>query len=170
MTASTTDFLDKIIEPISLSGIDGIISAGGALLGLSASQLRSQQVILAMLVILVADGSSMAASYFNMKTSSNEDENITLELIGRSLLNLVSFIVFGGIPVLVYVLTSKITRATSTALVFLSIVMTLSILGIVQWQMTGQVRLTYTTPIVGSIAGLLSFFVAPYFEKLSSKL
>ena len=163
---TTTSFTDKIIEPVDLSGIEGIISDGGALLGLSASQLQSKKVVFAMLVILIADGSSMAASYFNMKTSSTED-GISWELVGLSLVNMVAFIAFGGIPVAVYIATLKIAGKTSTLLAFLSIVTTLAFLGVVQWQITGQLRLTYTTPLVGSLAGILAFFVAPHFEKIT---
>lgn len=166
-------FVDKLVEPMALSGVDGIISASAGLLGFTATNLYDTQVIISLLIMLISDGLSMSASYFNMKQVEPNDEEkeqnnqmIDGELIWRSLMNLVAFVVFGAIPIIVYMATiQSSSRKVSSGLAFVASLIGMSILGIIQFIIKGRPVFIYSTPTVGAIAGIIIFFIAPLIEK-----
>lgn len=167
-------FVDKLVEPIALSGVDGIISSSAGLLGFTSTNLYDTQVLVSLIIMLISDGCSMAASYFNMRQAEPHDDEkeekgaVDGELVWRSLMNLVAFVVFGAIPIVIYMLTLQYNRRVSAGLAFLASLIGMTVLGIIQWQIKGKPSFIYSTPSVGAIAGIVIFFLAPAIERAVS--
>lgn len=115
------------VEPIILSGTDGIITVFNLLIGLNAADINVDTITKVVMIAIVGDAISMTISYYNSKYTIYNDNNT---LVIESALNFLSFIIFGYLVVVLYILFKNI---------IISAIISSIILGIVKSYMIGNV-------------------------------
>lgn len=91
--------INHYLEPILLSGTDGIITVFNLLVGLSSANFNISNIVRIVIIAIFGDSLSMAISYYNSK---HNEENET-DRIKQSIANMIAFIVFGSICLFTYI-------------------------------------------------------------------
>lgn len=107
------------VEPIILSGTDGIITVFNLLIGLNAAEINIDTITKVVTIAIIGDAISMTISYYNSKYTISKDHN---KLIIESALNFLSFVVFGYLVVFLYTLFKNVIISAIISSIFLGII------------------------------------------------
>lgn len=141
------------IEPIVLSGTDGVITCFNLMIGLGAADFDKQMILIIVIIAIIGDSISMAISYFNsklMETSQILDWN----LIIHSLYNIIAFVFFGTLSLIIYL---YITEKPSIMNAYISIIIPLLLLGIVQMRYRNGNVSFIVTVILGMLGSVVAY-------------
>lgn len=153
-----------IIRSIIYGGIDGIITMFNIISGITGAKLKSKYIFILGLAVLISDGLSMGISDYlslkaDIKLKKNYEKNnlvINVEPIKNGLITLISFIIFGFIPIfLFFILNNKKNKYIP---LIISITISLFILGSLQSKFTNEKW--YYTGTKLSIFGIITSFVS----------
>ena len=144
----------KIIKPIILGSVDGVITSFVIIAGGIAGSVVKNSVLIIGLSSLFADGFSMGASEY---LSSRNDKSIQQSFVNGSLCFL-SFIIFGSIPLLTFFLANNFQFGVS----IISFLCSLFLITILQSYILGKLVYVFITEIfvIGSFVGSLAYLVA----------
>lgn len=140
------------IEPVILSGTDGIITVFNLLVGLNAAEFKKDLIFIIIFIAIVGDSISMAISYLNSKLKDTNDL-VTTQIVLESLYNIMSFVFFGTLCLLIYFM---ITNEPNVKNAYIAIIIPLLLLGLLQMKYRdGNVSF-----VVSLILGLLGSFLS----------
>ena len=167
--------LNNYFKNIIYGGIDGIITMFNIIAGIKGGGLKYYVILIVGVAALFSDAVSMGfSSYLSEKAhniflrknkrkniNENKDENEYL----HGLTTFISFIIFGSIPLITYLLTKNINN--SFMITVFSTVFSLFILGIFQSYYTEQkwYVASFSLIIYGLIAAFISYTIANKISK-----
>ena len=91
--------INQYLEPILLSGTDGIITVFNLLVGLTSANFTVFSIARIVIIAIIGDSLSMAISYYNSKHNETDEK----ERIYKSIANIIAFMFFGSICLLIYI-------------------------------------------------------------------
>lgn len=169
----------RYIKSIAYGGMDGIITTFAIVAGVAGASLSASIVLILGFANLIADGISMAAGdYLSTKDemSSHKNKGLFKKITRKRLLindkersplknaivTFISFIIFGFIPLLAYVLQSVGFKLDNVFLI--SIILTglaLILLGIFKCKITGKnwLKSVMETLLIGGIAAGAAYYI-----------
>ena len=167
----------KFLKSIVYGGLDGIITTFAVVAGVAGASLSSSIVLILGFANLIADGISMAVGDF--LSSKAEREYVHTKDLKSSkkaapfklgLTTFISFILFGFIPLMIYVLDSIFPAITINKFLF-SIILTaiaLFILGVFKARVTHKHWLYSGAEvlIIGGLAATAAFIVGKFLAGL----
>lgn len=140
----------KIIkEAILLSGTDGIITVFNLLVGLNVSQFNLESIFKIVVIAIIGDAISMGISYYNSKDGIDEISHE--DRIYGMFINMVAFIVFGGMCLLFFLM---IASKPSVPYAYISIIIPLIILSMFE---DSDIKMTF---ILGLLGSTITYFVS----------
>lgn len=165
--------LNNYFKNIIYGGIDGIITMFNIIAGIKGGGLKYYVILIVGVAALFSDAVSMGFSSFLSEKAHNiflkkkgrkqENENDNEYLHG--LTTFMSFIIFGSIPLITYLLTKNINN--SFMITVFSTVFSLFILGIFQSYYTQQIWYVASFSLIfyGLIAAFISYTIANKISK-----
>lgn len=145
----------SLVRAAILGGLDGVITSFAIVTGIVGGNLKNESVAIVGISSLLADGFSMGVSEY---LSSTSEKNITKDTKSRpiylGLVCFVSFVLFGSVPLIAFILTEKVAPTVAFASV------ALMILGASKTYFTNENLLfgLFQTLLLGCFAGGVAFF------------
>lgn len=149
-----TKHLKIILRPLILGSIDGIITSFVIISGGIAGEVTKKSILIIGFSSLFADAFSMGTSeYLSSRTEHNAYRSFA-----HGISCFLSFIFFGLIPLITYILSGKYKLITCIVSYILSLIM----IGLFQSLIVRQIKITYFLEIflLGIIAGGISYVIA----------
>ena len=129
-----------IKESILLSGTDAIITVFNLLVGLNASNFDISSIYRIVIIAIIGDAISMGISYINSK----DDQYDFHQKIYGAIINIIAFILFGGLSLIIFLL---LTNKPSVSVAYLSIIIPLLILSYFE---NNDIKITFWLGLLGS--------------------
>lgn len=144
-----------MIEPVILSGTDGIITVFNLLVGLNAAEFKKDLIFIIIFIAIVGDSISMAISYLNSKLKST-DELVETGIVLESLYNILSFVFFGSLCLIIYFF---ITNEPSVMNAYIAIIIPLLLLGFLQMKYRDGNVSFFVSLVLGLLGSILSYAI-----------
>ena len=129
-----------IKESLLLSGTDAIITVFNLLVGLNASNFDISSIYRIVIIAIIGDAISMGISYINSK----DDQYDFHQKIYGAIINIIAFILFGGLSLIIFLL---LTNKPSVSVAYLSIIIPLLILSYFE---NNDIKITFWLGLLGS--------------------
>jgi VIT1/CCC1 family predicted Fe2+/Mn2+ transporter len=136
---------DYILKSIIYGGIDGIVTMFNIVAGITGAKLHSKYIFILGFAVLISDGLSMGVGdYLSLKADiktkeNNEDKDLVKDIypVKNGIITFSSFVIFGFIPICIYYFING-TQNNKFIKIFISIIISLFILGIIQSKYTHE--------------------------------
>lgn len=160
-----------LLRSMIYGGTDGIISIFNLISGIEGAQLNYKYIFILGLAVLIGDGISMGVGdYLSLnadidykKQNKKMIKNMkNVKPLNNSKITFFSFIIFGFIPLTIYLLLINYSKNNKFLKTFLSVFISLFILGSIQSKFTNKkwyINGIYTSGY-GSLASLLSYNIS----------
>lgn len=154
----------SLLRASVLGGVDGVITSFAIVASVGATSLSTRVVAIVGSASVLADGTSMGISEFLSSTaeasSSSQPSRLSAARLGIACL--LSFIVSGCIPILVYITTTSLLSCAMFSLV------ELMILGALRTRFSGEALLhgVFQTTVLGAFAGGVAYAAARVADEL----
>ena len=159
-----------LLRTIMMGGIDGIITIFNIISGIEGSKLNYKYIFILGVATLLADAISMGTGEYISVKAEKKYKNLTntINPIKNGVIMFISFVIFGTIPLCIYFIALKINPKNKYINTYISILITLFILGTIKskytketWYISGGYNMLY-----GGIASLLAFNVSRFISSL----
>ena len=162
--------IDKeYLRSVIYGGVDGIITIFNIISGVEGGNLKYKVIFILGFSALISDAFSMGVSDFLSVDANNKvlkEENEQPNPVNSGIITFISFILFGLIPLLTYLLVKSKRNYIIT---YISTVISLFLLGSFQslytedkWYISGS-----SVSLYGIIASLVSYNIGKYLNKLN---
>tara|TARA_B110000967_G_C18500572_1_gene371325 strand:+ start:115 stop:612 length:498 start_codon:yes stop_codon:yes gene_type:complete len=154
------------LRTIMMGGIDGIITIFNIISGIEGSKLNYKYIFILGIATLLSDAISMGTGeYISVKAEKKyKNLNNTINPFKNGIIMFISFVIFGTIPLCIYFIALKINPKNKYINTYISVLITLFILGIIKskytkdtWYISGGYNMVY-----GGIASMLAFNVSRF--------
>lgn len=136
---------DLLLKTLIFGGVDGIITIFNIISSIEGAKLNFKYIFILGVAALISDAISMGTGEYlslnaDIKYKKNNNINIKKNRVPykNGILMFISFIGFGLIPLLLYLIVNIIFKKNSYIITYLSVVSSLFILGIIQSKFTKE--------------------------------
>ena len=152
-----------------MGGIDGIITIFNIISSIEGTNLNYKYIFILGLAALLSDAISMGfGEYVSVKAEQKYNKSEDTIPIKNGIIMFISFVGFGLIPLVIYYLALKINYKNRFVNTYISVLVSLFILGIIKsnytkekwWKSGGSIA------IYGGLASFLAFNVSKLISKL----
>ena len=162
---------DLLLKTLVFGGVDGIITIFNIISSVEGAKLNYKYIFILGMAALISDAISMGTGEYlslkaDIKYKINNNINTKKDRIPyrNGILMFISFIVFGFIPLLLYLLINKFFKKNNYIITYFSVILALFTLGVVQSKFTkekwyisgGQVSL------YGGAAAFIAFNISSF--------
>jgi len=151
----------KRIKSLVYGGVDGIVTTYALITGIIGAGLPTTIILIIGLAHIIAEGLSMAAGDY-LSTKSEQPKQ-TKKAIKNAITTKISFVTFGGIPLITYLTATYILpfQKLNLLLATITTILSLTILGIIKAKINKENPIKNTTEliIIGTIAALAAFII-----------
>lgn len=168
-----------ILKSLIYGGIDGIITIFNVIAGINGANLNIKYIFIIGIALLFSDGLSMAVGDYlsikahikNNKIHNEQSQNNNIPNIkphNNALITFLSFIIFGCIPLILYIFIYNNTKNYKFIKMYISTLIALFIIGTIQSKYTNEIwyKSGINTSIFGGITALLSYSISNYISKI----
>lgn len=158
----------NLLRTLILGGTDGIITIFNIISSIEGSKLNYKYIFILGLSALFSDAISMATGEYLSIKAQDKTNNKKRKPIENAIVMFISFVIFGSIPLLLYLVMRKINNNKTYINTYLSTIFALFILGILQSKYTDEVW--YKSGLNISLYGGSASFISYNISKLISSL
>lgn len=130
----------SFVKSLMYGGMDGIITMFNIIASTTGANISSIYTIIISLTVLIADALSMGISdymsYEAEQRANNKNENKSP--IYHGLVTFFSFMIFGAIPLLLYVILGRFYKKQLFVVLFLCMTVAFGVLGALRSQLTNE--------------------------------
>ena len=161
--------MNILLRTIMMGGIDGIITIFNIISSIEGTNLNYKYIFILGLAALLSDAISMGfGEYVSVKAEQKYNKSEDTIPIKNGIIMFISFVGFGLIPLVIYYLALKINYKNRFVNTYISVLVSLFILGIIKsnytkekwWKSGGSIA------IYGGLASFLAFNVSKLISKL----
>ncbi|MFS1664607.1 VIT1/CCC1 transporter family protein [Streptococcus sp. zg-JUN1979] len=155
-------------KSIVYGGMDGIVTTFAVVAGAVGGHLGFQAILILGFSNLLADGFSMAVGDY--LSSTTEESEIKAKAVKNAVATFISFVLFGLIPLLSYLLIDVISlfRAHTFLIACILVSLALSLLGLVKAVITNtsKKKEILRTLVIGLTASLFAYYIGDILGRL----
>lgn len=158
----------NLLRTLILGGTDGIITIFNIISSIEGSSLNYKYIIILGLAALISDAISMATGEYLSIKAQSKTNNKKRNPSENAIIMFISFVIFGSIPLILYLLMTKINHKNKYINTYFSTIIALFILGSFQSIYTNEKW--YKSGLNISLYGGSASFIAYNISKLISSL